>query len=237
MIKKRVVFLLGAGASRGYGYPSGVELMTRLTAVSNDQLAVLEEEGVPREQVHQFMHQLRDCGLNSVDSFLKRNPAYAGAAISWNEAAASVGALTTIHLHGSIGPLPGFEHGRLPYGEIQGADEILQAAQGILTLGEAGSEKAYKAAAEFIQTAEVIISLGFGFHEEIISSLGIRGTSNVAVCGTCQGLTQSEVNRVARQFAPRQFVEMLRDGATWNSSPRVAGPAVDYVRAHVEQFE
>jgi hypothetical protein len=36
MITKRVVFLLGAGASRGYGYPTGKELMTNLTSVNAD---------------------------------------------------------------------------------------------------------------------------------------------------------------------------------------------------------
>ena len=304
-IRKRVVFLLGAGASRGYGYPTGGELMTNLTAHNGDQLVELEQAGIGKDEVILFGQRLRDCGLNSVDSFLKKNPLFGRTAkmriaqeltaaeykaaqgvgryetwvqylfsrfmdgdsldafrdnkctfvtlnydrslefeltkmlshtygAPWKETAAAVGAIKTIHLHGSIGPLPDFE--RL-YGATPGPDEVQKAAPGILTIGEPGSEKEYEAAGECLRAAEVIFSLGFGFHGEIIENLGIRHDHSPTVFGTCQGLTQSEVNGVTRQFAPRPFVELLRDSATWNHRPREPGPAVDYLRAHVELLD
>jgi hypothetical protein len=304
MITKQVVFLLGAGASRGYGYPTGAKLMASLTSVNGDQLHELEQAGVSEEDAKLFPQRLRDCGLNSVDLFLKKNPAFGRTAklriaqelsaseykaargvgrtetwvqylyshfmdggsldafrnnkctfvtlnydrslefeltkmlsnsygAPWKEAADAVRALKTIHLHGSIGPLPDLE--RL-YGVACGLDEIKQAGQRILTLGEPGSEREYEAAGESLRAAEGIFSLGFGFHQETIESLDIR-KGTVPVHGTCQGLTQSEVNRVIRQFMPCRFVELLRDDATWNHKPHERGPVVDYLRANVGLLE
>jgi len=126
----------------------------------------------------------------------------------WKAAAEAVRALKIIHLHGSIGTMPDDE--RL-YGTTREPGEVQDAARGILTLGEPGSDKEYAAAKKCLDAAEVVFCLGFGFHGEIIENLDIRGkdlpegrrANNLpAVHGTCQGLTQSEVNRVTRQFAP-----------------------------------
>ncbi len=76
LIEKRVVFLLGAGASCGYGYPSGEKLKAALTAVNGDQLAVLKKAGIDGQSVHDFKHRLAHCGLPSVDAFLARNPTF-----------------------------------------------------------------------------------------------------------------------------------------------------------------
>jgi hypothetical protein len=308
VIAKRVVFLLGAGASRGYGYPTGAQLMGNLTSVNGDQMLELEQAGIAQDDVLRFKQRLKDCGLNSVDAFLKKNPVLGRVAkmritqeltfaeqraargegrdpaekwiqylfsrfmdgdsvdafrdnkctfvtlnydrclefeltrmlsnaygAPWKQAAAAVGAIKMIHLHGSIGPLPELEQ---LYGMAPGPGEVQKAAQGILTLGEPGSEKEYEVARECLGSAEVIFCLGFGFHDEIIDKLGLRnGSPIVPVYGTCQGLTQSEVNRVTREFRPRSFHELLRDGVTWNYKPRDVGPAVDYLRANVELLE
>ena len=70
----------------------------------------------------------------------------------------------------------------------------------------------------------------------LLEKLGLQlvGTTTVPVHGTCQGLTQSEVNRVARQFPVHRFAESLRDGVTWTHRQQEPGPAVDYLRANVE---
>ena len=303
MITKSVVFLLGAGASHRYGYPTGAQLMSRLTGVNGDQMIELEQSGIGQDDVWKFNKRLKDCGLNSVDAFLKKNPTFGKVAkmriaqelsaaefsaargvgrdetwiqylfsrfmdgdsldafrgnqcafvtlnydrclefeltrmlsnaygAPWKDAATSVGTIKTIHLHGSIGGLPEMEE---LYGMTFGPGEVAKAAQGILTLGEAGSEKEYEAARVCLGSAEVIFCLGFGFHDEIIENLGLRnGSPVVPVHGTCQGLTQSEVNRVTQQFRPRSFTELHRDGVTWNHKPRAPGPAADYLRANVE---
>jgi hypothetical protein len=281
--------------------------MGYLTSVSTDQIHELEMAGIDKDEVHVFNQRLRDCGLNSVDAFIKKNPvfarvakmriaqelsaaehravhggtrdaneawiqylfsrfmdgdnlddfrenkctfvtlnydrclefeltkmlsnAYSGA--TWKEAAAAVGAIETIHLHGSIGPLPDTEP---HYGMRPGPGEAQKAAQGILTLGEPGSEKEYEGAGERLRAAEVIFCLGFGFHKETIENLGMRN-GTLAIHGTCQGLTQSEVNRIGREFAPRPFVELNRDGVAWNHRPRDPGPAVDYLRGNVDLLE
>lgn len=300
MITKRVVFLLGAGASRGYGYPTGAQLMAALASISGDQLYELERIGGDAQETNEFQERLGGCGLNSVDSFLQKNPRFARAAkvriaqelaaaeykaarsapedtwlqylfanfmdggsldaftrnnctfvtlnydrslefhltkmlsnaydAPWKEAADTVRTIKTIHLHGLLAPLP--DHERL-YGSPFGSPEMNDAVKGILILGESGSEKEYVAAKEALAAAEVIFCLGFGFHKEVINNLDLRN-GTLAIHGSCQGMTQSEVTSVVRQFAPRQFVELHRDGATWNHRPREPGPAVDYLRSNVE---
>src|SRR5690242_1261508 len=74
MIKKHVVFLLGAGSSYGYGYPSGTELKNALCSVEADRMPTLYGAGFTDQQVHDFQRRLRASGLNSVDAFLLRNP-------------------------------------------------------------------------------------------------------------------------------------------------------------------
>jgi hypothetical protein len=305
MIRNKVVFLLGAGASRGYGYPTGTRLMSDLTGVSGDQILEMEKAGIEKDDVMLFSQRLGDCGLNSVDSFLKKNPVFGRVAkmriaqeltaaeqraargagrdetwikylfsrfmdgngvdefrdnkctfvtlnydrclefeltkmlsnsygAPWKDAAAAVGAIKTIHLHGSIGSPP--EEARL-YGRIPGPGEVQKAAEGILTLGEPGSEREYEAASTCLRSADVIFSLGFGYHQETLEKLGLLNEPLPVIHGTCQGLTQSEVNRLHKQFAPRQFAELLRDGVTWTPKQREPGPAVDYLRANVELLD
>jgi hypothetical protein len=69
--------------------------------------------------------------------------AYGG---TWDDCAQIVSRLEIVHLHGSLGPLPGFAANGVPYGEIAGADAITQAASTLLILGETGSEKEYERA-------------------------------------------------------------------------------------------
>ncbi len=304
MITKNVAFLLGAGASRGYGYPTGGELMGRLTCVADDQLYELEQTGIEREDAMLFGQRLADCGLYSVDAFLKKNPMFGriakiriaqelslseyGAAreegrtdswvkylfsrmdgggikafpenkcslltlnydrsleveltkmlassygVPWREAAAVVRQLNIIHLHGSIGPLPDDE--RL-YGLRIGGADLQAAANGILVMGESGSDKEYALAQKFLEIAEVTIALGFGFHAEIVEKLGLKGPArvpNLPIYCSCQGLTQSEVNDVSMRFTPGRFYEIHRDSVTWNHRSREPGPAVDYLRANLD---
>lgn len=309
MIRKRVVFLLGAGASYGYGYPSGADLKAALSSIDAEKMALMNAAGFKQEQVHDFQRRLAASGLNSVDAFLLRNPSTVGIAkiriaqelamaerrdaegngvrpwgretwyqylfsqfmddgdlaafgnnrcsfvtlnydrsleyaltsmlsnaygTTWERCAAIVAEIPIVHLHGSPGPLPGFVRGEtgIAYGEIGDDPSIKRSAASILTLGEAGSEAQYALASELLEGADVIFSLGFGYHTEVISRLKLACDLRPEIHGTCQGHTQSEVYAVAARFLPRRFEEVRRE-----SNLRGDGPAVDYIRASVQLFQ
>ena len=87
MIKKNTVFVLGAGASVPYGYPSGETLLKKINDLSSDNLFLnlVDEitntqnpirEGNLREDFEAFSVDLAASGLLSVDSFVVVKPQY-----------------------------------------------------------------------------------------------------------------------------------------------------------------
>lgn len=74
MIKKRTVFVLGAGASIPYGYPSGSELVDQIlgdvgSAAGSDFYQALEFD---RQVLEEFTRALRDSSTPSIDLFLEK---------------------------------------------------------------------------------------------------------------------------------------------------------------------
>lgn len=81
MIEQKTVFVLGAGASAPYGFPSGIEL-------KNQIITLLGNPETPRAQrifshlnvenaaaiIKDFREALRESGKNSVDAFLEHRP-------------------------------------------------------------------------------------------------------------------------------------------------------------------
>lgn len=95
MISKPTVFILGAGASAHYGFPSGEELVSLICeelkpkinhyevmgehneVVDNDSLhAVLLENNFSKEEIREFRKALKKSQLYSIDSFLEVNPKF-----------------------------------------------------------------------------------------------------------------------------------------------------------------
>src|SRR5258708_4269156 len=77
MIKKDTVFVLGAGASQAYGFPSGTGLVDRICAKledpASDHFRVLQEAAKCTEaEIKHFRRRLRESRLNSIDAFLQR---------------------------------------------------------------------------------------------------------------------------------------------------------------------
>ncbi len=76
MIQKSTVFVLGAGASRAFGYPSGLELCELLAAPDlqggrTGPLQTLLQSGYAEPDVRAFAEALRLSGRLSVDAFLE----------------------------------------------------------------------------------------------------------------------------------------------------------------------
>jgi hypothetical protein len=73
VLRNPTVFVLGAGASVPYGYPTGAELVNELLKPVNDDDLLL------RFDFYKFQNALRKSQAESIDSFLEHWPEYADA--------------------------------------------------------------------------------------------------------------------------------------------------------------
>jgi hypothetical protein len=71
---KKFVFVLGAGASKDSGYPTGAELIETIAKYNNDNgfLNAMNNVGIAKRDVNIFVDSLTKSGLNSIDAFLTR---------------------------------------------------------------------------------------------------------------------------------------------------------------------
>jgi hypothetical protein len=74
MIKLRVVFVLGAGASIPYGYPSGASLVGGMFNLQSDVVQTIKAHGYTQGQRGLFQEALKKSGHSSIDAFLERRP-------------------------------------------------------------------------------------------------------------------------------------------------------------------
>lgn len=76
MIKTPTVFVLGAGASQPYGFPTAARLVAIAQRDGRGSVSsILGAAGFPQEEIHAFLDRLRGSG-QSVDAFLERQPAF-----------------------------------------------------------------------------------------------------------------------------------------------------------------
>ena len=76
MIKTPTALILGAGASKPFGFPTGHELKESIVAnirpqVNSTLRNSLRDLGIPEDEVHSFFAALKDSGRSSVDAFLE----------------------------------------------------------------------------------------------------------------------------------------------------------------------
>lgn len=77
MIRKKTVFVLGAGASKPYGFPTGIELTSSILAQMNPGHAMytsLMEAGFEPSQLDSFRQAFESSGRFSIDAFLQFRP-------------------------------------------------------------------------------------------------------------------------------------------------------------------
>jgi len=77
MITRPTVFILGAGASMPYGYPSGntlVKKILEITDISHPFFKELRRLGYRREKIESFKGSLQRSRAYSIDTFLEHNP-------------------------------------------------------------------------------------------------------------------------------------------------------------------
>ncbi len=82
MITKPTVLILGAGASKPYGFPTGPELknlvLERFQSRSEDLYKEFEYMGFDRSTVTEFCDALHQSGVKSVDAFLEHRTEFVG---------------------------------------------------------------------------------------------------------------------------------------------------------------
>lgn len=76
MIKKRITLVLGAGASKPYGFPTGLELMQEILDdikpnVRSEFFKTLRDFDITEDEIDSFYSCLSDSGLLSVDAVLE----------------------------------------------------------------------------------------------------------------------------------------------------------------------
>ena len=71
MIDKKVVLVLGAGASYGYGFPLGYQLIKRVTQCAADGESQILTQGFHRDLLDEFAHALPRAQVGSIDEFLE----------------------------------------------------------------------------------------------------------------------------------------------------------------------
>lgn len=71
MIKRKTVLILGAGSSRSYGFPLGIELSKKILLASNiTNLQELENLKLSLPQLQKFKEDFKTSGVSSIDEFL-----------------------------------------------------------------------------------------------------------------------------------------------------------------------
>ncbi len=81
MIKTNTLFILGAGASKPFGYPTGIELRESIITVTKEKEIVQSLGGHvdvhnDRVQLYEFINAFKGSGVYSIDSFLEYRPEY-----------------------------------------------------------------------------------------------------------------------------------------------------------------
>lgn len=80
MIKAKTVFVLGAGASMPYGFPSGAQLRESICGAHNEghwlQDYLDKKVGIEPARVKEFARAFLRSGVASIDSFLGRRPEF-----------------------------------------------------------------------------------------------------------------------------------------------------------------
>ena len=79
MITVETVFILGAGASVPYGFPTGVQLRDRIYSETNQNhqlFHLLQGCNQHEKLIEQFRNEFRDSGINSIDAFIAFRPQY-----------------------------------------------------------------------------------------------------------------------------------------------------------------
>src|SRR5262249_14489545 len=70
----KTVFVLGAGASKSYGYPSGPELVKNMLQLHENVTHVLRNLRYSQDNWGPYQEALRKSAQSSIDSFLERRP-------------------------------------------------------------------------------------------------------------------------------------------------------------------
>ena len=85
MIKEETVLILGAGASKPFGYPTGFQLLKkicenlsedRIRSGKSKEIGEILESGYDEEDVLEFSRVLSHSGKTSVDAFLEHRPEF-----------------------------------------------------------------------------------------------------------------------------------------------------------------
>jgi hypothetical protein len=101
-----------------------------------------------------------------------------------------------IHIYGELGPYNPIGRG-LPYGVSLNSETARAAANNIRIMHEAKDEGLTNQSKTAVENAEVVCFLGFGYHEENLTPLGVKShVQGKRVLGTAWDLTKEERSRL-----------------------------------------
>jgi hypothetical protein len=110
------------------------------------------------------------------------------------ECSAILEAIPIVHIYGSLGPLPWQSPSdeALPYGHASATPDLVVSASHeikVLQEGRGEVEKRFKLAHEWLNWADRVVFLGFGFHPDNVRRLNLRGLrQDQERKGTCLAL-------------------------------------------------
>lgn len=112
-----------------------------------------------------------------------------------------------VHLHGVLSRLPWqARHNTREYRPESTINEILSSASMIQMVHEAGPCEALEIAGHYIAQAEIIIFIGFGYHQDNLDRLHVclqTVRPNTDIVGTGYGLTTARCSRILDQWGIR----------------------------------
>ncbi|HEX7859120.1 MAG TPA: SIR2 family protein [Verrucomicrobiae bacterium] len=135
----------------------------------------------------------------SFEEFLRRS-LISDCGASEVQAGEAVKSLPILHLHGSLGPLPGMEPETIPFGAEANRHHVMRAAQRIKIIHEENvvQHPDFDRARAALAAAHRIYFLGFGYAHENLRRLLAAGLNSKQkqVLGTLRGLKEAEKIRL-----------------------------------------
>jgi hypothetical protein len=122
------------------------------------------------------------------------------------QAAELLANIPIVHVHGSLGRLP-WQRGDAkvrPYSTEISPDSIAAARDSIQVIHEGRYDSpSFTEASGLINSADVVVFLGFGYHPTNVARLGIKLDRDCVFYGSAYQLTKSECKTVQRHFNDR----------------------------------
>jgi hypothetical protein len=218
LLEVPTVFVLGAGASAPYGFPTGFDLSKNIVSglTYGPMLGALRDiGGIPSEELLHFRKEFYESGKNSVDAFLEHR-----------DDLLAIGKLVTARAlieKEVVDELFTFQNSWLELHQVT-KESLRIAAENIKIIHEDitdGRDKDFLLAKQLLAEADQIILLGFGYNSTNVGRLGIANLPEGKIKGTCIALggsgetTAKEVTNGRVELLGGDCTHFVREVMRW----------------------